>query len=147
MFSHARSHIYSYIAYIQECLQLVVYIVYIGVYPAYPEVLYISLWPNKTVYRVGESVSILCQFKAPVMGTVVQWLKNGSPISTINHYKTEQGDEFASNLTITDFIQDGQANFSCYCFYNRSIVISQRPIVSNTMFALVHAIEGICIAV
>ena len=79
----------------------------------------------------------------PFLGTVVQWLKEGSPVSSSDHDEIAQGNKFASNLTIMHIKQEGLTNYNCFCFYNESIVISQRQIVSNaTMSVPIHAIEG-----
>ena len=92
--------------------------------------------------RVGDTMSLLCLFKAPSKDTIVQWLKNDALITALNHNETVQGDELLSNLTIINITSEDQAKYTCNCFYNRSIVTSAATITSKNMSILIKFTDG-----
>ena len=67
----------------------------------------------------------------------MEWLKNGHKV-TLKHIETLQGDEIVSNLTIANVTQQDNGNYSCRCYYNRSIVTTTGNISSNTDTVQVH---------
>ena len=102
----------------------------------------ITVWPNSTYVTVGDSVSLLCEVKAPATATIVQWFMNGSLIHESSHYG--EGDEILSNLTLTSVTQKDGGIYTCSCLYNRSIVTTERNITCNPLSVPIH-VMGMCI--
>ena len=97
----------------------------------YPKVLNITVLPNTSIITVGSNISLLCWIKAPFKGTIVEWRKNGNN-TTLKHIVVEQENEILSNITIVNATQEDNGNYSCRCYYNRSIITSRETISSNT---------------
>ena len=104
---------------------------------SYPKVLNISVLPSTSTIAVGSNISLLCWIKALLKGTVVEWLKNGHKV-TLEHIEIQHGNDILSNLTIVNVTQEDNANYSCWCYYNRSIVTTAGNISSNTKTVQVH---------
>ena len=78
-----------------------------------------------------------CQFNASTLQgiTVVVWKKNNIELQNSSHYIIAQ----SSNLELEDLVistltinsSDYYGNYSCYCYYNSSLVQSTKPITSN----------------
>ena len=99
-----------------------------GVYDT-PKVL--SIRPNSTNVTVGDNISLLCEVKAPVTATIIQWFMNGSLIHELKGHG--EGGEILSNLTLTNVTQKDGGVYTCSCFYNRSIVTAGRNITCNSL--------------
>ena len=104
---------------------------------SYPKVLNISVLPSTSTIAVGSNISLLCWIKALLKGTVVEWLKNGHKV-TLEHIEIQHGNDTLSNLTIVNVAQEDNANYSCRCYYNMSIVTTAENISSNTKTVQVH---------
>ena len=78
-----------------------------------------------------------CQFNASTLQgtTVVVWKKNNMELQNSSRYIIAQSnnpefeDLVVSTLTINS--SDYYGTYSCYCFYNNSLVKSTKPITSN----------------
>ena len=103
----------------------------------YPKVLNITVLPSTSIITVGSNISLLCWIKAPFKGSIVEWQKNGHNV-TLKHIEVEQGNEILSNVTIVNVTQEDDGNYSCRCYYNRSIVTTRETIISNTDTVTVH---------
>lgn len=72
--------------------------------------------------------------------TIVVWLKDGSMIQNQDHYDIKSGpvygkdNEIKSTLTVNNFTDEDQGTYTCYCYYNSSMVVSKSdiPITSDT---------------
>ena len=107
-----------------------------------PEAVSITqLWPNGTSVRAGDSVSIQCQFnKVPINVTHVQWLEDGSLISTDKHYETEEEDGLSSILTT---IIQNETNYTCSCL----LVTTTKNVTSNSLSITVTVVKGMHICI
>ena len=74
--------------------------------------------------------------------TIVQWLRNGLLISTFEHCEAEIGDELMSALTIINVTKKDEGNYTCFGFYNSSIVTTKKIITSNSKSLLLSVVEG-----
>ena len=66
--------------------------------------------------------------------TIVVWLKDQSVISGYdNETRSVEGDNnvLTSVLHIKNFTLKDQGDYTCYCYYNRSIVTSDKPVTSD----------------
>ena len=78
-----------------------------------------------------------CKFNASTLQgtTVVVWKKNNMELQNSSRYiivqsnNPESEDLVVSTLTINS--SDYYGTYSCYCFYNNSLVKSTKPITSN----------------
>ena len=96
----------------------------------------ITVWPNSTNVTVGDSVSLLCEVKAPATATIVQWFMNGSLIHESKEHG--RGDEILSNLTLTSITHKDGGIYTCSCLYNQSIVTTAGNITCSPLSVLVH---------
>ena len=89
--------------------------------------------------KLNETVTFQCKIQAPTMDgvTIVVWLKNNWPIQDTEHYKinttTNPGveDLIISDLSINAFTGHDQGIYTCYCYYNRTMVTTSKPVLSN----------------
>ena len=99
--------------------------------------------------KFNDTVSLQCQFRAAVEVTIVVWLKDNLPVKNTQHYNiitaTNPGveDLIVSNLNINSITSEDEGTYVCYCYYNRSMVTSSKPVVSNEMSTTVHVSTGI----
>ena len=73
--------------------------------------------------------------------TIVVWLKDHSVISGYdNETKPIPGkdNEVLSILKINKFSHEDQGRYTCYCYYNESLVKSNKQITSDQAVAFVH---------
>ena len=84
--------------------------------------------PNKHIKtKLNDSISLQCQFRAPFEVTIVVWLKDNLPVKNTQHY----------NITSED-----EGIYTCYCYYNRTVVTTSKYVVSNEMSTTLHLRKG-----
>ncbi|XP_065884414.1 hemicentin-1-like isoform X2 [Dysidea avara] len=94
--------------------------------------------------KLNDSISLQCQFRAPIRVTIVVWLKDNLPVKNTQHYNiittTNPGvdDLIVSNLNINTITSEDEGTYTCYCYYNRTMVTSSKTVVSNKMSTTVH---------
>ena len=72
--------------------------------------------------------------------TVVVWLKDHSEISGYdNETKPAPGkdNEIISILNIEEISHKDQGRYTCYCYYNKSLVTSDKQVISDQAAAFV----------
>ena len=92
----------------------------------------------------NDSVSLHCTFNAATTDgtTVVVWLKDNSNISG---YENDTGpvqgknNELISILYIRNFTHEDQGAYTCYCYYNKSVVTSHEVVTSDEATVAVYA--------
>ena len=92
---------------------------------------------------INSNESLHCLFNAATMegATIVVWLKDQSVISGYdNETRPVPGkeDEVISILNVKNISQEDQGRYTCYCYYNKSIVMSDKPVISDQAVASVH---------
>ena len=73
--------------------------------------------------------------------TIVVWLKDQSVIRGYdNEIRPVEGEDnvIISILHIKKFTHKDQGEYTCYCYYNRSIVTSDKPVTSDQATINVH---------
>ena len=100
----------------------------------------ISSSSNEVCATVNDSVSLHCTFNTATMEgvTIVVWLKDQSEITGYdNETRPVQGEDdvLVSILNMKKFRLKDQGEYTCYCYYNQSMVTSDKPVKSdNTTF-------------
>ena len=101
--------------------------------------------PNKHIKtKLNDSISLQCQFRAPIEVTIVVWLKDNLSVKNTQHYNiittTNPGvDDFiVSNLNINTITSEDEGTYTCYCYYNRTMVTTSKYVVSNEISTTVH---------
>ena len=130
-------YIHSYIAVLYNYDFLYDHI--IAIFDA-PKIIGISSSAN-CVGDDNTSVSLKCSLTAVTMEgvTIVVWLKDDLKIQNQDHYEIKSGpvhgkvNEIESTLTINSFTIEDQGTYTCYCYYNSSLIVSKPdiPITSN----------------
>ena len=98
--------------------------------------------------KLNDSISLQCQFRAPIVVTIVVWLKDNLPVKNTQHYNiittTNPGvdDLIVSDLNINTITSKDEGTYSCYCYYNRTMVITSKYVISNEMSATIHLGKG-----
>ena len=92
----------------------------------------------------NDNVSLHCSFNASTMdgATIVVWLKDNSVIKGYdNETRPVQGknDELISTLHIRNFTRKDQGVYTCYCYYNESLVTSHKLVTSDEATVYVKA--------
>ena len=92
---------------------------------------------------INSSESVHCLFNAATMegATIVVWLKDHSEISGYDNETRPipgKDDEVMSILNIKKFSHEDQGRYTCYCYYNKSIVTSDKTVISDQAVAFVH---------
>ena len=92
---------------------------------------------------INSSESLHCLFNAATMedATIVVWLKDHSVISGYdNETRAVPGkdNEVMSILNIKKFSHEDQGRYTCYCYYNESLVKSDKQVTSDQAVAFVH---------
>jgi len=88
---------------------------------------------------INDTAILQCQFNAPTIKdvTIVVWTKDEMAINSSDHYnirtftKPAIDDLIISDLTINNITATDQGKYSCYCYYNRELVMSSKPVVSE----------------
>ena len=91
---------------------------------------------------INDSVKIYCSFNAATMdgATIVVWLKDHSVISGYdNETRPVQGkDNVIISILNLKNLTHHQGKYICYCYYNQSMVTSNKPISSEQATINVH---------
>ena len=77
--------------------------------------------------------------------TIAMWLKDQSKLSGYdNETRPVEGVDnvIKSILHIKNFTHEDQGNYTCYCYYNRSIVTSDKLVTSDQATINVHAADS-----
>ena len=80
-------------------------------------------------------IMLQCQFNASTLPevTVAVWERNNIQLSNSSLYNIIQSsigyDQVVSTLTINS--SDFYGTYTCYCYYNNSLVKSSKPVMSN----------------
>ena len=73
--------------------------------------------------------------------TIVVWLKDQIEITGYdNETKPVEGEDnkLKSTIYIKSFSRDDQGDYTCYCYYNKSIVTSDKTVTSDQATVHVH---------
>ncbi|XP_065886340.1 titin-like isoform X2 [Dysidea avara] len=98
--------------------------------------------------KLNDSISLQCQFRAPIEVTIVVWLKDNLPVKNTQHYNiittTNPGvdDLIVSNLNINTITSEDEGTYTCYCYYNRTMVTSSKNVISNKVSTTLHLRQG-----
>ena len=98
---------------------------------------------NEVCAAINDNVSLHCTFNASTMegATIVVWLKDQSEITGYdNETKRVPGEDnvLLSTLYIQGFSHDDQGDYTCYCYYDKSTVISDNTITSDRATVYVY---------
>jgi len=96
--------------------------------------------------HINDTATLQCQFSASSMKdvTIVVWTKDELAINSSDHYnirtftKPAIDDLIISDLTINNITAADQGKYSCYCYYNRELVMSSKPVISNQQYFKIH---------
>jgi len=89
--------------------------------------------------QMNDNKTLQCQFNASTMKdvTIVVWIKGDTVIINSDHYKITTftkpaiEDLIISELTINNITAADQGKYSCYCYYNRELVMTNKPVKSE----------------
>jgi len=103
--------------------------------------------------HINDSKALQCQFNAPTLQgvTIVVWMKGDMSIVSSEHYtivtssKPGHDSLLVSQLTINSITSADQGRYSCYCYYNTSLVKSSKQITSNEKTFRVYLKKSKCI--
>ena len=92
----------------------------------------------------NDNVSLHCLFNAATMDgvTIVLWLKDNLNISGYDiEIRVVEGknNEIISTLHIRNFTHKDQGEYTCYCYYNQSLVTSHKVVTSDEATMLLKA--------
>ena len=92
---------------------------------------------------LNDSVKIYCTFNASTIhrATIVVWLKDHTVISGYDNETNPVGGKdnvLSSVLYMKRFTHEDQGEYSCYCYYNQSIVTSTKPVTSDHATVNIH---------
>ena len=91
--------------------------------------------PEDVTAKTSQNVQFTCKFKAPTLTgvSIVVWLKDDfAVIHLSSHYKIsriavgENRDQFISTLNILSVTDKDEGKYTCYCYYNTSMVLSTK---------------------
>jgi len=103
---------------------------------------------NYVLAKINQKATLQCQFRAPIEVTVVVWLKDNLPVKNTQHYNiitaTNPGvdDLIVSNLNINSITSKDEGIYSCYCYYNTTMVITSKRIISDRALFNVSVDKG-----
>ena len=91
----------------------------------------------------NDTASLHCTFNASTMdgATVVVWLKDHSNISGYENFTGPvpgKNNEINSILNITNVAHKDEGAYTCYCYYNESLVMSHEVVTSDEATTLVY---------
>ena len=115
---------------------LFIFIVYIAVYNR-PK---LTTGPEDVSAKISQDVRFTCEFEASTQPgvSIVVWLKDDfAVLHSSSHYTisntpvtgssiNENTDHFISTLSISSVTDDDEGKYSCYCYYNKTIVTSTK---------------------
>ena len=92
---------------------------------------------------INDNVSLHCTFNTATMegATIVVWLKDQSEITGYDNETKgvpKEDNVLLSTLYIKSFSHDDQGNYTCYCYYNKSIVMSDNTITCDRATVYVY---------
>jgi len=101
---------------------------------------------RKIKAHINDTATLQCQFSASSVKdvTVVVWTKDDMAINSSDHYtiktftKPAIDDLIISDLIINSIIAADQGKYSCYCYYNRELVMSSKPVISNQKYFRIY---------
>ena len=99
---------------------------------------------NEACPTINDTQPLSCTFNTATMegATIVVWLKGHIEITGYdNETKPVKGVDngLISILYIKNFSHDDQGDYTCYCYYNKSIVISDKTVTSDRATLHVYA--------
>ena len=100
-------------------------------------------------------MNLTCAIKAPTKDrvSIVVWLKNDFEVTQSSHSTiTTVADPTTKNLllttlTIFSVTSEDNGKYSCYCYYNRSMVSSAQYVTSTQKSANLHVKNGKCFGI
>jgi len=106
--------------------------------------------PKNVRASTGAEVSFTCHLEAPTKPgvSVIVWLKNDFQVTESSHFTisttTEPTSKFqiTTTLTISSVTTEDDGKYTCYCYYNRSMVTSSQYVTSNQKSASLHVKDG-----
>ena len=137
-------YVYTHIPTITLCLW---HTLISKLFPLYTAVLtipkIISSSGSEVCTTINDDVSVSCSFNASTLdgATIVVWLKDYSAISGYdNETRPVQGVDnvVISILHIKHLSYEDQGKYTCYCYYNRSMVTSDNLVTSDQATVMVH---------
>jgi len=89
--------------------------------------------------EINDTKTLQCQFNAPTVKdvTIIVWMKDDTTINSSEHYSIETFTKPAienlliSELTINKVTSEDYGKYYCYCYYNRKLVLSSKPVISE----------------
>ena len=92
---------------------------------------------------LNDSVKIYCTFNASTIdgATIVVWLKDHTVINGYDNETNPVGGKdnvLSSVLYMKRFTHEDQGKYTCYCYYNQSIVTSNKSVTSDHATVNVH---------
>lgn len=106
--------------------------------------------PKNVRTSTGETVNFTCNIEAPKNHgvSIIVWLKNDfevtqsskNTITTIVDPTTRN--LLTTTLTISSVTDEDNGKYTCYCYYNRSMVTSAQYVTSNQKSANLHVKNG-----
>ena len=102
----------------------------------------ISSSDNEIFTAINKSVSLYCLFNAATLdgATIVVWLKDRSKLSGYeNDTRPVEGEDnqLISILQIS-VSREALGTYTCYCYYNRTMVTSDKPVRSDEAKITIH---------
>ena len=102
----------------------------------------VTIGPEDVTAKLSQSVYFACEFKAPTRAdvSIVVWLKDDFyEIKSSSHYNitvhpsmaisamgAQDNDHFVSTLNILNISDEDEGKYTCYCYYNTSLVTSTK---------------------
>ena len=106
--------------------------------------------PRSVRASVGETVHFSCSMKSlSITGaSIIVWLKDDFQVTDPSHYTIittadpTSKDHITTTLTISSVTNEDDGKYTCYCYYNRSMVTSSQYVTSNQLSAKLHVKSG-----
>ena len=102
----------------------------------------VTVGPKDVTAKLSQSVQFACEFKAPTRTdvSIVVWLKDDFyEVKSSSHYNitvhlsvtvsamgAQDNDHFVSTLNILNISDEDEGKYTCYCYYNTSLVTSTK---------------------
>ena len=91
------------------------------------------------------STALQCQFNASTRHgvTIVVWKRNNIELHNSSLYLITQSinpaEDYVVSTLMINSTSDYYGTYSCYCYYNRSLVMSTKPVTSNEISITLHS--------